>query len=529
MSSRLRVLYCDDSGGALRGFQQEVAAPLEDILEPATASSLEGFEALANNDSFDVVISDLNFEHVGGGPKDGLLILRSARSHWPEAELLLVTAFTGSLGVEEGLELAAQGLSAENLFSKTEGDDPAQVWSRLRERLRGIWQSRQTMGNKIASLEQEGFFHRTRALEETIEELADKDVEEMAPALRARSQTCFQGIVGQSFRVHEVLKKLERAARRQSDVLILGETGTGKELLARGLHACSPRADGPFVKTDIAALSRELIPAELFGHEKGAFTGAQGARRGLIAEADGGILFLDEIGNLGGDVQSGLLRFLEDRCYRPLGASKDRQVDVVVLAATNQDLEQAVKDGNFRGDLLERLHVVELSLPPLHDRREDIPLLAVCFLADLRKRFQVPGFSRFEAGALEALARHPWPRNVRQLRNTIERLFSELEDDTDPITAAQVQRALPDGGGLQKSLSRRVLDGEESLTLAQLSKRYGEDAVREVIRDAFLELRGPPDDELAAKLFGDMKANTWRQFAFKRGLTYKSVLRDRPE
>ena len=525
----LRILFCDDRGGALEGFRRRVAEPLADRVEATTVSSLEGFEALPEDDHvFDVVVSDLNFEHAGGGPKDGLELLRRARRRWPDTEILLVTAFSGSLSAEETLELAQAGLTREHLLRKTAGD-PDQLWELLRERIEGILQSRQTLSGKLGDLERERFFHRARALEQTVAWLARTDVTTAAREIRGSERSCRFDLVGQSYGMQELLRKLERAARRESDVLILGETGTGKELVARAVHHASARRDAVFVKTDLASLSTELIPAELFGHEKGAFTGAHQARGGLIAEADGGMLFFDEIGNLSADVQAGLLRVLEDRQFRPLGADRDRSVDTVVLAATHADLEQEVAEGRFRADLLERLDVVRLQLPPLRERREDVPLLAVCFLADLRERFGVSGFSRITAPALDRLARMPWPRNVRQLRNTLERLFSEFDDDLDPVDVGHVEAVLPrttDEQAPEKSLTRRALDGELNLSLAEIARQFGEDAVREVIRDTFLELRGPPDDETAARLFHGSKASTWRQFAFKRGLTYRNVVRE---
>lgn len=525
----LRVLFCDDSRGALQAFQSEVVGPLSGEVEAVTAASLEGFELRRQEDlEFDVVISDLNFELVGGGSKDGLLILERARARWPEAELLLLTAYAGSLDLDEGLQLAERGLLREHVFRKTESDDPAVLWARLRERLQGISQARRTSLQRTVALEREGFFHRRRALEETCDRLAAEPLAAAAARLRADPRTHCAGMIAQSFVMHEMFQRLRRAAQRQSDVLITGETGTGKELVARALHAGSPRKDRPFVKSDLASLSAELVPAQLFGHEAGAFTGAQHKRLGLLREAHQGVFFLDEIGNLSADLQATLLRILEDRCFRPLGAARDETVDVVILAATHADLESRVGAGQFRADLLERLHVVGLHLPPLRERREDIPLLAVHFLASLRERFSARGFRQIDAAALELLARQPWPRNIRQLRNCMERLFSEFDDELQLIGEEQVRAVLPPvsedpEGPSGESLSRRALDAELGLTLAQLARQYGEDSVREVIRDTLIELQGPPDDAQAARLFGGMKANAWRQFAFKRGLTFKAI------
>jgi len=529
MNEPLRVLYCDDSGGALDGFRREVAAALGDAIEAQTAASLDGFrELVKRGESFDVVASDLNFERAGGGPKDGLLLLAEARRAFPDAELLLLTAYSGSLTFEEGLDLAQAGLKAESVFKKTEAEEPRAVWLRLRERIHGIAQARARHDTQLHALERERWFHKARGLEEAIARAAELTIPEAAALVRADPSRCLHGMVGQSFGLRDVISVLERAARRQSDVLILGETGTGKELVARALHSCGPRKEQPQVKTDLTSTNRELIASELFSHERGAFTGALNKRRGLLAEADGGTIFFDEIGNLIPEVQAGLLRVLQDRTFRTVGGEKDQKVDVVVIAATNVDLEEAVRQGRFRADLLKRLSVVRLQLPPLRERREDVPLLAVVLLDELRARFKVGGFTRITAEALGVLAREPWPRNVWQLRNALERLFSLLDDATDPITADHVAKILPRDAppaAAEKPLWRRVLDGEEGRTLAEIAHHYGDEAVREVIEKTFLELHGPPDDEQCARLFHGMKPNNWRQFAFKRGLTFQRVRR----
>jgi DNA-binding NtrC family response regulator len=529
MSEALRVLYCDDSGGALDGFRKEVAAELGDLVEAQTAASLDGFrELVRRGESFDVVVSDLDFERVGGGPKDGLLLLAEARRAFPDAELLLLTAYAGSLTFEEGLELAQAGLKPASVFKKTDAEAPGSVWLRLRERLQGIAQARGRRDSQLHALEAERWFHKARGLEEAIARAAELTIPEAARLVRADPTRCLHEMVGQSFGLRDVIAVLERAARRQSDVLILGETGTGKELVARALHACGPRKERPLVKTDLASANRELVASELFGHERGAFTGALKSRRGLLAEADGGTIFFDEIGNLTAEVQAGLLRVLQDRTFRTVGGERDQKVDVVVLAATNVDLEESARQGRFRPDLLERLSVVRLELPPLRERREDIPLLAVALLDELRTRFKVGGFTRITAEALGKLAREPWPRNVRQLRNALERLFSLLDEATDPITAEAIAKVLPRDAppaAAEKPLWRRVLDGEEGRTLAEIAHQYGDEAVREVIEKTFLELHGPPDEEQCARLFHGMKPNSWRQFAFKRGLTFQRVRR----
>ncbi len=530
MAEPFRLLFCDDSRGALEGFEREVAAPLGEPVAAETAGSLDGFRAIAQRgEPFDVVVSDLNFEGVGGGPKDGLLLLSEARRAFPQAELLLLTAYAGSLTLEEGLELARAGLKPEHVFRKTAGDDPRATWQRLRERIAGLLQARERHDEKAGELQRERSFLRKRDLAETIRWLASRPIAEGAAAILADRDCVAHGMVGRSFALRERLAAVERVARLQRMALVCGETGTGKELVARALHQLSPRRDKPFVKSDLAAMSRELVASELFGHERGAFTGAVGRKRGVFAEADGGTLFLDEVGNLAPDLQPMLLRVLQDRSFRTVGGEKDVQVDVFVVAATNADLEELARSNRFRPDLLERLAVHRIDLPPLRERREDVPLIAVVALDRLRRRFAALGFSRIEPEALDLLAREPWPRNVRQLENALERLFGEVDAATDPITAAHVRRVLPaiaaGGAAPAKPLVRRVLEGDEQLGLRELAYRYGNDAVCEVIDACFREFRGPPDDERTARLFGGMKANAWRQFAFRLGYTWEKVRR----
>jgi transcriptional regulator with GAF, ATPase, and Fis domain len=530
-SESFRLLFCDDSRGALEGLVNEVARPLGDRVQATTVASLDGFRALVERgESFDVVVSDLNFEAVGGGPKDGLLILAEARRAFPQSDLLLLTAYAGSLTFEEGLELARAGLTGENVFRKVDEDDPRTTWLKLRERIAGLLQARGARLEREGELQRERSHLRRRDLAETIRWLASRPIADGAAAVLADPECVAHGMIGRSFALRERLAAVERIAKLQRMALLLGETGTGKELVARALHELSPRRGRPFVKSDLAAMSRELVAAELFGHERGAFTGAVGRKRGVFAEADGGTLFLDEVGNLAPDLQPMLLRVLQDRVFRPVGGERDVPVDVFVIAATNADLEALARDGRFRPDLLERLSVHRIELPPLRERREDVPLIAVVVLDALRRRFGVPGFSRIDAEALDLLAREPWPRNVRQLENALERLFGEFDATTDPIGATHVRKVLPAvaAGGTAasgKPLVRRVLDGEEGLSLRELAHRYGNEAVCEVIEATFRERRGPPDDELCARLFHGMKANAWRQFAFQRGYTWEKVRR----
>ncbi|MDF1564075.1 MAG: sigma 54-interacting transcriptional regulator [Deltaproteobacteria bacterium] len=226
------------------------------------------------------------------------------------------------------------------------------------------------------------------------------------------------GILTRHPALEQVLDQVERVAASEATVTIFGESGSGKELIARAVHLASPRGEGPYIPVNCAAISKELIESELFGHEKGSFTGAHHHRRGAFEEAIGGTLFLDEVGELPLDLQAKLLRALELKEIRRVGSSKPIEVDVRIVAATNRNLQQEVEAGRFREDLFYRLFVVPLTLPPLRQRPEDIELLARYFLLKAAPVAPAPELS---AGALALLHGHPWPGNVRELKNTLER------------------------------------------------------------------------------------------------------------
>jgi two-component system response regulator HydG len=230
----------------------------------------------------------------------------------------------------------------------------------------------------------------------------------------------FENIVGESPQMKEVFRTIEKVARSNATVIVLGETGVGKELVAEALHRNSGRADHPFVKMNCAALHENLLESELFGHERGAFTGADRQRTGRFELANEGTLFLDEIGNMSPSTQAKVLRILQEREFERLGGSRTIKVDVRLIAATNKNLEEAVRQGEFREDLYYRLNVVSIKVPPLRERREDIVPLASHFVqrfsAELKK--DVRGL---EPNAVRSLKRHTWPGNIRELENAIER------------------------------------------------------------------------------------------------------------
>ena len=235
-----------------------------------------------------------------------------------------------------------------------------------------------------------------------------------------RNDTGFDGIIGQSSPLRRVLNMVEQVASGNSTVLLLGETGTGKELIARAIHNSSSRRDQSFVKLNCAAIPSGLLESELFGHERGAFTGAITQKVGRVELADQGSLFLDEIGDISLELQPKLLRVLQEREFERLGSTRTRRVDVRVVAATHRDLEGMILEKQFRSDLYYRLNVVPIFLPPLRERPEDIPLLVEHFVQQFARKIG-KAIDIISSNTMEALKRHPWPGNIRELENVIER------------------------------------------------------------------------------------------------------------
>lgn len=232
---------------------------------------------------------------------------------------------------------------------------------------------------------------------------------------------CFEGIVGKSRNMRNIFKTIERVADSDSTIVISGETGTGKGMVARAIHNRSPRRNKPFVQINCGAIPENLLESELFGHEKGAFTGATAAKKGKFENADGGTVFLDEIGDMNMDLQVKLLRVLEECQFERVGSCSTISVDVRIIVATHRDLETAVAEGYFRQDLYYRLFVIPIALPPLRERYDDIGLLAAHFVDQLRRE-KCSTIKDFSKGALDRLLHHDWPGNVRELKNLVERL-----------------------------------------------------------------------------------------------------------
>ena len=333
----------------------------------AVSTAVSGREAFAciARQRPDAVLLDLQLPEG-----DGLWVLRRLREEDIEATVVVVTAF-GTV------ERAVQAMKEGAYDFLTKPFEPAVVEESVR-----------------------------RALERTM----------LRRAARAQGEPVLVGLAAAA----EVARK---AARTDATVLLLGESGTGKEVLARAIHRWSGRADGPFVALNAAALPETLLESELFGHEKGAFTGAAARRPGKFELAHGGTIFLDEIGDIPASTQARLLRVLQERAFERVGGTETLAVDVRVVAATNRDLKKAVADGRFREDLFYRLNVVSITLSPLRERKADLRPLAEHFLREIRPS------SRFAPEALDALERHDWPGNARELRNAIERAAALADGD----------------------------------------------------------------------------------------------------
>lgn len=309
---------------------------------------------------------------------------------------------------------------------------------------------------------------------------------------KVRSAREFGNIVGHSPKMERVYRMIGKAARTRHPVLITGESGTGKEMVAKALHYSGPYSEKPFIPVDCGSLVPTLIESELFGYVKGAFTGAVRAKPGLLEIAEGGTVFLDEVGDLPLDLQSKLLRALQEHEIRPVGGTKTIPIDVRILAATNWDLEQAVAQGAFRRDLYFRLNVLSLRVPPLRERREDIPLLIHSFIERLSRDSQ----RRYEISedAMKALVGYEWPGNVRELENCIERACAMNSGPIIHVTD------LSDGAiRLRKPSARERPNGV--LPIVELEKR--------AILSAIEELNG--DKLSAAKLLGIGKTTLYRK------------------
>jgi two-component system response regulator PilR (NtrC family) len=388
------------------------------------ATSVEAARRKLESQIFDIVISDMRLRN-DDQDASGVELLRFAKEMSPATAFILIT---GLPRLETAIE--ALNVGADRYVIK--GD-------KLTEELR---QAVRQFAENLKLRKEAGLLRR-----------------------ELRRLTGLDNIIGQSPNMRALFDLIQTVAPQSSRVLITGESGTGKELVARAIHENSPRASSPFITINCGAFPETLLESELFGYMKGAFTGASENRQGLFQAAHGGTLFMDEIGNMSPAMQVKLFRVLQEQKVRPLGSSDEVEVDVRVIAATNKDLEKAIADGSFREDLFYRLSVIPLHLPPLRERRSDIPLLARAFLDRFRKQMEKP-LEGFEPAALRALEAYDWPGNVRELENTIERAVA-LESGAHISTAVLPEKVSRQGGDGKALAAGAIAIPDEGLDLEQ--------------------------------------------------------------
>ncbi|MGE5177915.1 MAG: sigma-54-dependent transcriptional regulator [Bacteroidota bacterium] len=390
-AGRLRVLVVDDEPSVLL----ETSASLRRGYEVLTASRAEEAEKLLADQRVDLILTDLRLPG-----KDGIALLESVKASCPDVPVVLMS---GHGTIEEAVK--AIRLGAADFVEKPFGPERLQVTVERALELKALQRENE----------------RLRSIAGAADEM-----------------------VGKSRALEQIRAEIAKVAKSDAKVLISGESGTGKELVARAIHRISARARGPFEKLNCAALPKDLVESELFGYEKGAFTGAVQMKRGRLEAADLGTLFLDEVGDMSLDTQAKFLRAIETGEIERLGGTKTIAVDARILAATNKDLPDEIQAGRFREDLYYRLNVVPIHIPPLRARREDVPLLVAHFVHRLGADHP-RGARSVTPEAMERLAAYAWPGNIRELKNLIERLL--IMTDGDAIERADVEDALPAGGG----------------------------------------------------------------------------------
>jgi DNA-binding NtrC family response regulator len=390
-------------------------------------SGKEAYEKMKAH-PFDIVITDLKMPGIGG-----MEILRTFRKDYPDSIIIMITGFST---VETAVE--AMKLGAFDYIPKPFTPDEVSIVVKK--------------AIEKKSLMLENIYLR--------QELQEK--------------YGFHNIVGKSKKMQEIYRIIAKVAMTDSTVLITGQSGTGKELIARAIHFNSPRREKQFVPVDCAVLSENLLESELFGHVRGSFTGAVTTKPGLFEVADGGTVFLDEVGNISLSIQAKLLRVLQEREFTPVGGTKAKKVDIRLIAATNKDLEKMIKEEVFREDLYYRLNIVPLYLPALKERQEDIPLLAVHFLKKYAEEMG-KAIKGFTPEAMERLMRYPWPGNVRELENVVERTVVMIDDEM-----VRVEHLILPGQQEKEILENQIpMTSEE---LKEIKKQVREKAVEEIER-----------------------------------------------
>ncbi|MBL0225499.1 MAG: sigma-54-dependent Fis family transcriptional regulator [Geobacteraceae bacterium] len=431
MSEKKRILLIDNEEGLCRMMEQILLD--NGYLAKAYTLPRKAVEEFQPG-AWDLVITDIKMPGMSG-----LEVLQSIKERSKDTPVIMITAYAT-------VDMSIQALRKGAYDMLTKPFEPEELIYRVKN-----------------ALQQSELLEENRELRKELE-----------------GKFCFDNIIGASGDLKNILGKVEKVAVRDTSVLITGESGSGKELIAQAIHYNSPRHERKFIAINCGALPETLLESELFGYKKGAFTGAKENRQGLLEAADGGTLFLDEVGNLPMNVQKTLLRFLQEKEFNRLGDTSPTRVDVRVLSATNSDLKQAVKNGTFREDLYYRLNVVNIHLPSLRERRDDIPLLAAHFIHLQNQKFgtTVKGFDK---EAMQALCDFDWPGNIRQLKNVIEACMAmvgedficrETLDQFIEVAAVTGTTLTPDPADSGECTFNAALDRFESDLLKSLLKKH---------------------------------------------------------
>lgn len=442
----------------------EMGNVLKDVLIKGgfrAASVVSGKDAIEKITEFDysVVITDIKMPDM-----DGMTVLKKVRELRPDIAIIMITAF-GTI------DLAVEAMRAGAFHFVTKP-------FRMKEILAIVRKAIEHQGLKKENI------------------LLKREVE---------SKYRFGNIIGKSPAMRRIFELISRVAATTSNVLVLGESGTGKELVAKAIHYNGPRKDKPFLPINCAAIPEGLLESELFGHVKGAFTGAVSYRRGLFLEANNGTVFLDEIAEMGATLQAKILRVLEDKEVRHVGGSDTEKVDVRIIAATQRDLREEITAGRFREDLYYRLNVIPIHLPPLRERKEDIPLLAQHFLEKYAPVVN-PDVKGFSNKAMSALIEHPWKGNVRELENLVERALVHASKSIIDIEDLHFEPSFDAPRLVQIAL-------EKEMTLEELEEHY----IKEILK------KTGGHKEKAAKILGINRRTLYR----KESKFSESALKDK--
>lgn len=426
-----KILIVDDNEDLLKAARMHLKRYFAQV---DTEKNPEAIPALMNNEDYDVILLDMNFTKDVSSGSEGYYWLERILQLDPSAVVVLITAYGD-------IQMAVKAIKAG-----------------ATDFVLKPWENEKLLATLYSAM-------RLRESRDEIETLRSKNYE-INQALNER----YSEIIGQSSAMQKIFSTIDRVAKTDANVLILGENGTGKELIARAIHRNSARKNENFVSVDLGSITETLFESELFGHKKGSFTDAKEDRAGRFEMANGGTLFLDEIGNLSLPLQAKLLTVLQNRKVSRVGSNKDTPIDIRLICATNMPLYEMVKENRFRQDLLYRINTIEIEIPSLRDRFEDIPLLATHFLKHYASKYN-KNVTKISEGAMARMHKHPWPGNIRELQHALERAIilssgSVLQPEDFNFTPSATKE---DG---QLSLEQYNLEEVEKLLIRKVLKKY---------------------------------------------------------